>query len=211
MKESLPDVSTALPEIEQVAPQVIEARPDARLLLRGRNFDGVTAAEVGGREAEVLSASGTALALALPPGLAAGAQVVQVFRDVQLGNPPTTHRLYASDPASFILRPRLLGPPEISGDRELTVTVEPLVAEGQPVALLLNEITGDAERAPASFRLPVRPPGTGSELRFALNSVRAGSYLVRLQVAGVSSALTVDDDPESPTFDQYVAPRVTVP
>lgn len=211
MRERLELFSRELPEIDQVTPQVIESHPGARLSLGGRNLGGMTGVEVGGREAEVLLRMSTALVITLPPGLSAGAQVVQVFRDVSIGNPPVSHRLFAPDPASFVLRPRLVSEPEISGDRELTVAVEPPVAEGQRVALLLNEIDPPAGRPPASHDLPGVAPGTGANLRCDVTAVQAGRYLVRVQVDGVSSALAVDNDPDSPTFEHYVAPAVAVP
>lgn len=205
------DVSTALPEIDQVSPQVIESRPGARLLLRGRNLDSVTAVEVGGRNAPLRTAGSGSLLVDLPSGLVAGVQWVQAFRDVRLGEPPTSRRLYASNPVSIVLRPSLVSPPLVSEDRELVTEVEPPVASHQQVAVLLNQTGGDGTRPPASHTLPAGTPATGSSLRFPLDTVDPGTYLVRLQVAGVSSALEVDRDPASPTFDEYVAPQVTLP
>jgi hypothetical protein len=37
-----------------------------------------------------------------------------------------------------------------------------------------------------------------------------GSYLLRLRVDGAESQLQVDEDPTSPTFNQYIGPTVTV-
>jgi hypothetical protein len=41
--------------------------------------------------------------------------------------------------------------------------------------------------------------------------VRAGEYLVRVQVDGAESPLVVDGDPTSPTFNQFLGPLVTIP
>jgi len=207
----LHDLSTRLPEIDQILPEVIEAHPGARLLMRGRNLDGVTSVEVGGRKAHLRSAGSTSLLVDLPPGLAAGIQPVQAFLDVPLDDPPASHRLCASKPASFVLRPRLVRPPQLGEGHELVAVVEPPVASGQRVTLLLNPIDGDGTQPPASYSLPAVSPATGSSLRFDLQTVNAGNYLVRLEVGGVRTALKVDDDPASPTFDHYVAPRITVP
>lgn len=205
------DVSTELPEIDQVLPQVIEARSGARLLLRGRNLGAVTAVEIGGRSAPIRTVTSGSLLVDLPPGLAAGVQQVRAFRDLVLGDPPATHRLYGSNPVSFTLRPRLVSPPQLGEDRELVTEVAPPVAPGQRAVLLLNQADGDGTRPPAGYHLPARSPATGSTLRFALRGVAAGDYLVRLEVDGVSTALEVDTDPASPTFDRYVAPRVSLP
>jgi hypothetical protein len=208
----LADVSTELPEVDQVVPQVIEERSGARLLLRGRNLDGVTAVEVGGKSANLRSATSSTLLVDLPAGLAAGAVTVQAFRDITLGNPPVPHRIYGSNPASVVLRPRLTEPPRVDAAAgAVAVRLAPPVVPGQTAALLLNQVDRGDGRPPASYSLPADAPAAGERLRFATGGVDAGSYLLRVAVDGVSTSLEVDTDPRSPTFDQYVAPRVTLP
>ncbi len=208
----LADVSTELPEVDQVLPQVVEERTGTRLLLRGRNLDGVTAVEVGGLSAYLRSSTGTTLLVDLPAGLAAGAITVQAFRDVTLGNPPVPHRIYGSNPASVVLRPRLAEPPGVdSAGGAVAVRLAPPVVPGQNAALLLNQVDRGDGRPPASYSLPADAPAAGERLRFSTSGVAAGSYLLRVAVDGVATALEIDTDPRSPTFDQFVAPKVTLP
>lgn len=51
---------------------------------------------------------------------------------------------------------------------------------------------------------------TTSNLRFQADQLHPGDYLVRLQVDGAESLLQVDQDPESSTFEQYIAPLCTI-
>ena len=37
-----------------------------------------------------------------------------------------------------------------------------------------------------------------------------GDYLLRLRVDGAESPLETDTDPNSPTFNQYIGPKVTI-
>ena len=48
-------------------------------------------------------------------------------------------------------------------------------------------------------------------VHIAIAGVQAGEYLVRIQVDGAESLLTVDTDESSPTYGDYVGPVVTVP
>ena len=48
-------------------------------------------------------------------------------------------------------------------------------------------------------------------LTIPISGVRAGDYLARVQVDGADSPLQVDSDPDSPTFNQFIGPLVTIP
>jgi hypothetical protein len=52
---------------------------------------------------------------------------------------------------------------------------------------------------------------TGPEVTIPVPGAEAGTYLVRVQVDGIASALAADLDPQSPTFNQYNGPKVVVP
>jgi hypothetical protein len=94
-------------------------------------------------------------------------------------------------------------------DALLSVTLNPAVGRTQRIVLLLNEITQSVPMA-YSFTANLRETD-GAVINVPLQSVRAGTYLVRIQVDGAESLLEVDADPESPTRDQYVRPRVVLP
>lgn len=199
----------SLPEIAQVVPQVLEYRRGARILLKGRNLDAATAVLIGGFEARIRAAGSGSLLVDLPSGLTAGVVTVVAVRDVEMGQPPRPHRLYESNPASFVLRPRIVEPPVYEpATSRIVVRVAPEVREGQSPALLLNRV--DSPR-PEGYTLSAEPGAAGDRLRFPAARLEAGTYLARVRVDGASSALEVDHDPESPTYEQYVGPKVAVP
>lgn len=207
----LHDATTELPEVDQVLPQIVELRGGTRLMLRGRNLETINQVQVSGKTATLLSTTASSALIDLPPGLAAGVNLVQAFRLLQLGTPPQPHRVYASSPVSFVLRPRLLGPAAYDpASGTVRVTLEPAVIQGQRVALLLHRIQ-DGEDAPHSYSLPALAPVAGSTLSFSARGVEAGNYLLRVEVDGVSTALETDSEPTSPTFDRYIAPTVSIP
>ncbi len=54
------------------------------------------------------------------------------------------------------------------------------------------------------------PLATSNTIIIPISGVEAGDYLVRLQIDGAESLLEVDDDPESPTFNRFVSPKVSI-
>jgi hypothetical protein len=193
------------PVIETVSPQI--ALPGDTLVIAGRNLDAgivrvrfgtavVTAAQVGEQEVRV----------ALPAGLSAGVNTVQVLHELPLGDPPTPHRGSESNVVAFILAPRLEPPipSSVARGAVMTLTFTPPVSRRQRVSALI----GDAEIA-----LPARAPGSppAGALGFPVpGDFPTGTWLLRLRVDGAESPLVVDDDPVSPTYNRYVAPQVTV-
>jgi hypothetical protein len=69
-----------------------------------------------------------------------------------------------------------------------------------------------ASEAPAAYTFVAGPRTADVDaIIVSIYDVRAGDYLVRLQVDGAESPLLVDTDPNSPTFNQFVGPLVTIP
>jgi hypothetical protein len=145
--------------------------------------------------------------------LRAGVSGVQVVHPMMMGEPPELHRGVESNVAAFVLRPTITGA-ATTGGTALTVTVGPAVGRGQRVALLLNELSAPSDRAARAYRFEA-PQDNGIEdddvdattsITFATESVAGGVYLVRVQVDGAESPLTVD-----PSSQRYVAPKVTIP
>ncbi len=146
----------------------------------------------------------------LPAGFFAGVKGVQVVQSVMLGVPPTGHSIYTSNVEAIILRPAitaaLKGVPTSSVVDAVTyktgamhVAFTPDVGRAQRVTLLLNEYNPPAARAPHAYSFPapaangiVNPAVTQiSTIDIPFKLVLPGTYLVRVQVDGAESVLTL--------------------
>jgi hypothetical protein len=223
-------VSFRQPVIEQVISQAGEDQPivmDSTLVIRGRQLRGeVTQVRISGIEVtpapEDVSDTQIILPLSLalkspplasPPlselTLRAGVQGIQVVH--------LPHRGVESNVAAFVLRPTITvinvsnvqgsGPAPRSAD--VNVHIEPTVGRSQRVVLLLNERMSE-EPAAYTFVAPPRTADTDT-VTIPISGVRVADYLVRVQVDGAESPLSVDTNPASPTFNQYIDPQVTIP
>lgn len=193
------------------------------LVVVGRNLRGEeTLLKVSGTEVvpDPADVGDTQVVAPIPATLPAGVHGVQVVHRLLMGSPPVPHRGVESNVAPFVLRPRLVGPIALAnaqgtGDApraaDLILTVEPAVGPTQRVLLLLNEFQTPASPvgpAPppalsysfqASPRLnlqspPASPPGASATLTVPVSGVRAGRYLVRVQVDGAESPLGTGAD-----------------
>jgi hypothetical protein len=122
-----------------------------------------------------------------------------------------------SNVAAFVLRPTITSVSVsnvqfISEDDprtgEVTVQVDVTIARTQRVALALNELSLENPAA-YTFKASAITADT-NEIRFSIYEVKAGEYLVRLQVDGAESLLNVDRDRDSPTFEQYIGPTIVI-
>ena len=204
------------------------------LVVRGQNLRGEeTLLKVSGVEVTPApeDISDTQVVAPIPAGLPAGVQGVQVVHRLLMGSPPVPHRGVESNVAPFVLRPRLVAPVAVANVQgagselraaDLTVVVEPEVGATQRVVLLLNEFQTPASppgavappahsysiAAPTRLNLqspPTSPPAAASSITVPVSGVRAGSYLVRIQVDGAESPLGADG------LGRYVSPQVTIP
>jgi hypothetical protein len=223
------------PVIEQVLSQAGADQPivaGTTLLVQGQRLRGdmasgadATRLRIGEVELtpdpEDVSNKQIRLALSSPPfpagALRAGVRGVQVVHPMMMGDPPVLHRGVESNVAPFVLRPTVAGIVAPDAAR-LTVTFNPAVGRTQRVVLLLNEFNPPSDRAVRahSFEAPVDngiedDAEATAAITFAMTGVASGEYLVRVQVDGAESPLIVDTDPDSPTFNQYVSPTVTIP
>ena len=138
-----------------------------------------------------------ALLPALPPGLYAGMAGVQVVQPIELGDPPAPHEGFASNIASFVLAPEVEGINVVADAVE--VTVRPPVSTRQRVRLLLNQKNAAPGSTPRAYSFAA-PPGNGIALpntettvvSIPVAGVVPGAYLLRLQVDGAESPLSVD-------------------
>jgi hypothetical protein len=186
-------VPMALPVIESVVPQTVDGgSPPSSVSLRGRNLigaaqqssvliDGRRSASIGG------ASTPTAVTFAVPVDLQAGLHSVQLVRADPLGPP---HIGSASNPAHFALRPRLISI-NLAGN-VARVAVTPFPTAVQRIVLLLNELGAGPVSRSFQFAVVRRTTDTDPVTFNAAQLARGTSYLARVQVDGVESALSVD-------------------
>ncbi|MBW4686855.1 MAG: DUF4255 domain-containing protein [Komarekiella atlantica HA4396-MV6] len=181
--------------ITQVQPQIVA--PGNLLTLQGQNlmaervqvkFGSVTVEpmKVGDREIQVN----------VPTGLQAGISTVQIVHLLDLGAPSGLHRGFESNILPFVLRPRILrleAPTGIiAGRADIQVTVEPIIGKGQRVTLLLNEQNSDT--ATAYTATIDKSTEDTNVITIPVAGLKAGRYLVRIQVDGAESLPEVDEN-----------------
>jgi hypothetical protein len=145
---------------------------------------------------------------ALPAGLRSGICGVQIIQPIAMGAPPVDHEGFASNVASFVLTPEIV-PTAAAGS--IDVACSPPIGAHQRVRLLLNQFNtpvGTVARA-YSFAAPpnngIVPPATETGVvTIPVTGIVADDYLVRMQVDGAISGLTVD------ATGHYDQPRVTL-
>ena len=155
--------------------------------------------------------------LVLDNTVTAGVKGLQVVQTMKISTPERDYGFVESNIAAFILRPTITGEVTVDTDPNngnvLTVPVSPIIGSNQRVILLLNQLpTGnpaDANLRAYSF-VEASPDTDDSEIKIPVFNVQAGEYLIRLQVDGAESLLNVDSDNNSPTFNQYIEPTVTI-
>jgi hypothetical protein len=144
--------------------------------------------------------------------LRAGAQSLQVIHP----NSTSINRVAESNLAAFVVRPTIelltLGRVDYhsSGqcDTEITVQFDIVVGTHQLVVLILNEFSNQRSTSYV-FKAKVRSQES-REVTIALDGVIPGDYLVRAQIDGAESLLSYDTDRNSPTFNWYNAPKISI-
>jgi hypothetical protein len=196
--------------------QPIRAR--GRLRVQGRRFlarPGVTQVHVGDAVATMVDLNETEILATLPDGLRAGVHGLRVVTRGKAGGAVVAE----SNVAAFVLCPTVTqlaasvtrpGAPHAAGrvTVALSVRVEPPLAPGQRALIRLSALPDGA----TSHSVPA--PAIEAEtdtLKVDVQDVEPGTYLVRVSVDGAESALVVDTDPASATFDRYVGPAVVIP
>jgi Pvc16 N-terminal domain len=194
------------PIVEEIEPRpLVEG---ATMVLRGLNLDAdvVTLRFATGDE-PASNVKPSELKVPLPAGLRAGASTVQVLHEHVLAADPTQTRPWvSSDPVAFVLAPEIETPIPASVARgsDLTLTVSPAIERGQRVQVLLGAVA-------IGRTLTTGAPDTDTSMVFRIPAdFPTGSHLLRIQVDGAESPLQVDDVVGSPTFGQYVGPKLQV-
>jgi hypothetical protein len=197
----------AIPFVNPVISQV--ATPDgspivagSTLLASGSNLQGSTVAvSIDGAQYAPATTNATQITLPLPAGIAAGVHGLQAVFPMQMGTPPTAHSGFASNVAAFVVQPTAtLASVSASA---ASVNVTPTVLAGQRASLLLNATAGSP---PPAYNLDGGVVAAdATTLSFNVASVAAGTYLMRLQIDGAESSLSVD------STGAFAGPTVTVP
>ena len=198
------------PSIREVSPQAIA--PDGQLTIMGENLQGeIVKVKFGEIVRDPMRTTDEEIQVALPPtGLRAGVNTVQVVHSHDFGTdaPAGPRSVFESNVAAFILSPRITTslpetPPLLTVARgsTLRLSVLPPVEPEQKVWLIAGDKT-----IPANAR-----EGATSELDFLIPlDFPVGASLIRVRVEGAESPLVVDTDAASPTFGQYVGPRIEI-
>ena len=200
------------PFIENVDPQIVAS--GATLTIAGQNLRGnVTRLKFGAALAAPATVTAAKITVALPGTLQPGVRTVQVIHDFDFQTGITSnepHRGFESNVAPFILQPTITTAMPVTVARGGTLTLDFVAAIGrdQYVALLLNSDTNNYVLL--RKRLPTDPP-TATSLDFEIpTSVATGDYFLRVRVDGAESALEVDTNKLSPTYNKYIGPKATV-
>jgi hypothetical protein len=228
-------VSFRQPVIEHVAAVAGAGQPiiaGSTLRIAGIGLRGnVTRVRVGQQVATPAPAqvSDTQIDVALPAGLRAGIQSVQIEHFTLMGTPPTPHSGVESNAAPFVLQPAItLGVTNVASTMEngvpvvvdgvtlrsatITATFTPLVGRTQRVKLVLYEFNAPEGRparactfdAPLANGVANPAQADTATIAFEVSRVFPGPYLARVQVDGAESPLTAD------VSGRYNAPQVTI-
>lgn len=183
------------------------------IIVTGRSFagDGV-AVRVGSSVATPTTLRDRELRIpvaAFAPPLRAGLAGLVVTQEVALGDPPVIHSVLSSHPVPVIVAPTLsFGNGAVNGGAQvvvdgvtlasgsITAGASPRVGRDQQASLVLTEVGAPPER-PARGVVLAAPASNGAaagvetvnSISFAYQRVPKGTYIARLRVDGIDSAL----------------------
>ena len=218
----LPSYLDQQPMIQQVISHTGRYQPiltSSTLLIRGKTLAvSGTQVRINGHliNPSLINPSEIRVALSSVPQniLKAGVQPLQISNQGTNSNGVTT--LLESNVFPFVLRPTIT---EITIDNlqelddqqyagEIDIVLDLTVKPQQRVILLLNHQTLDQSHS-YLFEAENRVEDT-TTVRFLVQDVSPGNYLVRVQIDGAESVLQIDRNSASETFEQYIAPMVTI-
>lgn len=212
------------PNIERVISQAGVLEPivaSSTLLIRGTRLKSdVVKIRIGSLEVTPEEVSDTQIRLQLSSvpaqALRAGVQGLQVIHQ-PVSSSSLTYRGVESNVAALVVRPTIaeitLLEWEGSADEprlaKVRVQVDLSITQRQRVVLLLNELSTNK---PSAYLFDAAPHEADTNtVMFSIYDVKAGEYLVRVQVDGAESLLNVDTDADSQTFDRYIGPTLVIP
>ncbi|OLP16639.1 hypothetical protein BST81_19570 [Leptolyngbya sp. 'hensonii'] len=210
--------------IERVMAQAGPLQPilaNTTLLILGRNLhSNLTLIRIGNLELEPEQVSDHRIVFSLasvPQGaLHPGVQSLQVVHPGARQQVPGPYRGIESNLAPFVLRPTITEVTATDSRRDgpgtyaalVTITFNLPIRADQIVVLVLNEWSTD--NPSASLFKATRRNADGLTVTIPVDRLKAGDYLVRVQVDGAESLLDYDTNPGSPTFNRYISPRVVI-
>jgi len=204
------------PNISQVINQAGAGQPitaASTLLVTGQNLRGQnTLLLMEDQEFTPTTISDTQITYAFPSPLTihAGIKGLQVLQKMAMGNDTTPqHRGFESNIAPFVLRPTIDNATATAAaspatGTNVTLTLTPNIGVGQRAVLLLNNVSASPSTAYAS--LATVATTASNQIIINITGVPTGTYLVRVQIDGAESVLTVN-----PTTNQFTGPTVAMP
>jgi hypothetical protein len=149
--------------------------------------------------------------------LRAGVQSLQVLHPLTKRIPAEPDRAVGSNIVAFVLCPTITEVTCTNAqtneddlyNAEIVVRTDLVIGAAQRLFLLLNELQTNHPAAYV-FKATSRT-ADHTEVEFNVKDIKAGTYLVRIQIDSAESPLTVDLEASSPTFDQYIGPTVAIP
>jgi hypothetical protein len=199
---------SASPIIDAITPGTIT--PGGLLTITGRNFIGDSPSDTvisfdGGQPVPPDTIQGNVVRITVPATLQAGVRTLRVIRNVQFGVPTDPHVGFSSSPAQFLLAPTITNASPVAAavGSPVTINVTPSVGRTQRAALYVGDFAIELDARP-----PTDPPSSASLIfniptNFPYTKPPTALPL-RLQVDGVQSALTLDENKGSPTFGQFL-------
>ena len=146
-----------------------------------------------------------------PEVLRAGVQGIQIIRSTSRNGRSTL--VMESNVFPFVLRPTITevllrdvsGSDDDPRSGELRITLDVLVSVSQRVILLLNLYSNENTQG-YLFKVTEREQDTNT-VSFSFQGIKAGDYLVRVQVDGAESILNYGAD----TSAESISPRIAIP
>ncbi|RYY36999.1 MAG: DUF4255 domain-containing protein [Sphingobacteriaceae bacterium] len=159
------------------------------------------------------------ITIKLPAGLKAGIHGIQLVSTIAMGTPELPHKGFSSNSLAFILSPvitsvtinTVTGTGNAPRSANVVLNIDPALGENQKVILLLNEVSVNPliDAAFYSFLDPAftisSPFVPVKQITFRVSGVKAGKYLVRLQIDGAESPLNTN------AAGVYDAPNIIIP
>jgi Pvc16 N-terminal domain len=141
----------------------------------------------------------------------AGMQSLQILHPIEIGK-----RGAESNAMPFVLRPQVLRSTvteteEVDDDlfnATLRVETDLPIGPDQRVIVSLNQWSVET---PEIYMFEAKRRSVVSNtIEIPLEQMKPGEYLVRLLIDGAESQLVVDDNPQSPTYEWFIGPRIQI-
>lgn len=195
------------PVIEDVIPGMVAV--GEALTVRGRHFAGELASDTtvtfdGAMSTVPDLAQDRFVRVSVPATLLAGVRMVQVTRAVRFGAPTDPHAGVQSNPASFMLLPRIVTPPaSVARGATLSLTIDPPVGRRQSAAVLIGSQAITLEARPLSA------PDMATVLNFPIPAdftpVPAPGAPLRVRIDGAESRVALNNALIPPAYEPRIA------